>query len=141
MKDPTLYAPFLWFFLGLFFIRVIGQVIVFLFHPAWLPPMKQWYSGLIPYRILLPIQIIMLLFMAAIATDFSRGQGRFVVPHPNWAPGIVWLSYLYLGSMIVRYIVRMKRHPDQRWFGGTIPIIFHCVLALFLFSLGRYHLP
>jgi hypothetical protein len=41
--------------------------------------------------------------------------------------------------MAVRYVVRMGRQPDQRWFGGTIPIVFHWVLASFLFVLGSFH--
>jgi hypothetical protein len=30
----------------------------------------------------------------------------------------------------------MARRPEQRWLGGTIPIVFHWVLAVFLFVLG-----
>jgi hypothetical protein len=44
-----------------------------------------------------------------------------------------------VAAMIVRYIVRMIERPDQRWFGGTIPIIFHCVVAAFLWTFGEYH--
>jgi hypothetical protein len=40
----------------------------------------------------------------------------------------------------VRYIVRMWRRPDQRWLGGTIPIVFHSIVAAFLWIVGRYHL-
>jgi hypothetical protein len=35
----------------------------------------------------------------------------------------------------------MARRPEQRWFGGTVPIVFHCVLAAFLFVLGSYDAP
>ena len=52
---------------------------------------------------------------------------------------LVW-SYLYAGSMAVRYVIRMARRPDQRWFGGTIPIIFHAVLAMFQWTFARYQL-
>ena len=50
-----------------------------------------------------------------------------------------WFSYLYFGGMVLRYVIWMWRRPDQRWFGGTIPIIFHCVVAAFLFTFGTYH--
>jgi len=36
-------------------------------------------------------------------------------------------------------VVSMALHPERRWLGGTIPIFFHCVLATFLFVVGRYH--
>jgi hypothetical protein len=41
--------------------------------------------------------------------------------------------------MAVRYVVRMTRRPEQRWFGGTIPIFFHWVLAAYLFVVGLFH--
>jgi hypothetical protein len=34
----------------------------------------------------------------------------------------------------------MVRRPDQRWFGGTIPIIVHSVVAGFVWTFARYHL-
>jgi hypothetical protein len=41
--------------------------------------------------------------------------------------------------MIVRYVIRMTRRPDQRWLGGTIPIVFHCVVAAFQWTFGTFH--
>ena len=51
---------------------------------------------------------------------------------------LVW-SYLYAAAMVVRYAIRMARRPDQRWTGGTIPIIFHVVLAAFQWTFAQYH--
>jgi len=39
----------LWACVGLFFLRVIGQIEALLLSPSWLPPMQAWYSGLLPY--------------------------------------------------------------------------------------------
>lgn len=39
-------------------------------------------------------------------------------------------------AMGVPYTLRMTRRPAERWLGGAIPIVFHCVLAAFLFVLG-----
>ena len=33
----------------------------------------------------------------------------------------------------------MILHPEMRWVGDIIPIIFHMVLAGFIFILGDYH--
>ena len=46
---------------------------------------------------------------------------------------------MYAGAMAVRYVVRMYRRPSERWFGGAIPIVFHFVLAGFLFTWGKYN--
>jgi hypothetical protein len=134
------YGHTLWFLLFLFFLRVFGQVLVVFFQPRWLPPMSQWYSGLLPYRYLLPIQTLFLIVMGWMSFDITRGNGFFSIPNPNMGNGVVWFSYVYFGSMVIRYLIRMTKHPDQRWLGGTIPIIFHCVLAVFLFVFGQYHL-
>jgi hypothetical protein len=141
MKDPAPYAFILWLLLTLFLLRVVGQIVVVLFHPRWLPPMSQWYSGLLAYRNLLPVQMLVLAIMAAVCIDFTRGHGFFVERRPALGRGLIWYSYLYLGLMVVRYAVWMKRRPDQRWLGGTIPIVLHCVLAGFLYVVGRYHAP
>lgn len=141
MRDPAPYAVALWILTLLFLARVVGQLVVVLLHPRWLPPMPQWYSGLLAYRYLLPVQLLILVIMSVIGADFSRGEGFFVVRREAAGQWLVWYSGLYASAMVVRYFVWMKRRPDQRWLGGTIPIVFHFVLAGFLFVLGRYHAP
>ena len=135
--DPGFAASFLWLFLGLFALRVGGQVVVRLRAPSWLPPTEQW--NLMPYRLLVPAQLLILAVMVWIAVDFSRGEGTFATPRPGLATAVLWFSFLYAGAMAVRYCVRMQRRPEERWFGGTIPIVFHVVLASFLFVLATYH--
>jgi uncharacterized protein len=139
MKDPTGYAPFLWLFTALLVFRVAGQIIVVLFSPRWLPPMRQWQSGLLPYPVLLAAQACVLALMFAISADFSQASGFFVQPHTHAGAVAVWFSVAYASGMVFRYINRMTRRPDQRWLGGTIPIIFHTFVAAFLWTFGRYH--
>lgn len=129
----------LWVLLALFVGRVAGQVIVVLWAPTWLPPMRQWYSGLLPYRFLLPIQLVLIVAMAAMALDVSTGGDLLGGPYRRLGEILMWVGYVYAGSMVVRYVLRMARRPDQRWFGGTIPIVFHIVLACFLYTFGRFH--
>lgn len=135
----TPYATVLWSLLFLFFLRVLGQGLVAAFDVEFLPPMTEWYSGLIPYALLLPLQILIILLLAKVATDFTRRRGFFVVPRRALGRFLQWFSYLYFGGMAVRYVVSMALHPERRWFGGTIPIFFHFVLATFVFVVGHYH--
>jgi hypothetical protein len=131
--DSTTYAPWLWLATILLTCRVVGQIIAIVWAPRWLPPHgPQWMSGLVPYRWLLPGQIVVVSLMVAISRDFARGTGWFVVPWPRAGRIIMGVAVIYGAWMVVRYIIRMTRRPDQRWFGGTIPIIFHIVIALFL---------
>lgn len=130
-------APILWLLTGLFAARVVGQVDVALRRPSWLPPMEDW--NLVPYRLLLPVQLVILGVMTWIDVSFSVSSG----PPTDRAKGFGWalvgFSAMYAGAMAVRYVVRMERRPAARWFGGTIPIVFHLVLATYLYSLGSFH--
>lgn len=125
--------------LALFALRVVGQVLVAFFHVQWLPPMAQWQSGILPYPVLLSCQIAIMLLLGTIVTDLASGEGYF--SHPNKIAG-KWLlgaGTIYFVGMILRYIIRMMLIPEARWFGGTIPIFFHCILASCLLALGWYH--
>jgi len=135
--DPELAAGYLWFYSGLFLVRVAGQLVVRTRRPAWLPADEEW--NLTPYRFLLPIQLTILGLMAWIDVDLSRGAGFWATPKPNFGQAVLWLAYAYAATMLVRYLVRMRHRPEERWFGGTIPIVFHWVLASYLWVLGSFH--
>lgn len=132
-------APLLAFFTFLFFLRVAGQALVVFFSVDWLPADDAWASGLIPYPALLAIQLIMLVVMFRIVADVRRGGGFFAAPRPSWARFLIAFSAVYAGGMALRYILTMFLRPDMRWFGGTIPIFFHFVLAAFLYTWGKFH--
>jgi hypothetical protein len=131
-------APWLWLFTVLLVTRVIGQLIVRIAAPKWLPPMEQWQSGLVPYWFLLVSQAVVVWLMVSISIDFSRGSGYWIAPAAWIGPAAFYWSFLYGGAMVVRYVLRMRRHPDQRWFGGTIPIAFHTIVAAFQLTFGWF---
>ena len=117
--------------LVLFVMRVVAQVVVVLVHPGWLPPMKDWYSGLMPYRYLLPAQLAIIALMVAMIRQVRSGPA----PNRALAIGIFAFATLYALAMLVRFAILRRRHPDYRWYeGGMIPILFHWVLAAFLFT-------
>ena len=106
---------------------------------AFLPQFKDWYSGLIPYALLLPVQILLLGLMLAIVRDIARARGFFATLARSTGHFLMRLSYLYATVMAVRYTLTMTLNPELRWFTGTTPIWFHFVLASFLFTLGHFH--
>ncbi len=129
----------LWLLAALFLVRVLGQALVAVFGPTWLPPMAAWQSGLLPYPVLLTSQVAILALLAWIALDVARGHGRFARRRPPVGRALQWISYAYAGAMAGRYVLTVALRPERRWLGGTIPIVFHWVLAAYLFTLGRYH--
>lgn len=139
MKNPVPYAAALWTFTVLLSGRVAGQLLVARRAPRWLPPMEQWQSGLVRYPVLVFWQGVVLGLMAWTSADFARGSGFWMAPPAGMGMAATLIAYGYFTGMVVRYVVRMKRRPDQRWFGGTIPIVFHSVVAAFLWTFGTYH--
>lgn len=126
--------------LFLFCLRVLGQALVAFFGVTFLPPMQEWFSGLLPYPELLASQVIIIAIYGKICLDFGRGYGYFATPRLRWGKNLLRFGFVYFGAMIVRYIIRMALYPQYRWTRGCIPIFFHSVLASFLLVLGRYHL-
>jgi len=122
-----------------FFGRVLGQVLVAAFAPAFLPSMEEWYSGLLPYPLLLPTQIAILLFQLGVSRQLWTGSGLLVQKRPALGSALKWFALVYFVVMVARYVISMVVFPERRWLGGTIPIFFHWVLALYLYLLSRYH--
>lgn len=130
-------APRLWILTGLFVFRVVGQVVVALRAPRWLPPMDRW--NLMPYPILLPTQIVIVAVMIWIDVAFSFDSGLPTDGGHRFGVFLIGFSAVYAAAMVLRYVVRMRRKPTERWFGGTIPIVFHLVLATYLLALGMFY--
>lgn len=132
-------APWLWLLLALFCLRVLGQMLVAFWGVRFLPPMQEWQSGLLPYPVLLVSQFLIMALLAKVAADFTRQRGYFAIPNARLAIGAVYFGWIYMAAMVLRYPIRMALHPEARWFGGTIPIFFHWVLASFTLIAGYYH--
>jgi uncharacterized protein len=132
-------AGWLWLLLGLFGLRVFGQLAAVIWNPGFLPPMEEWSSGAIPYPLLLLTQLVILGLSAAVCAQFSHGEGWLARPHRGLGRALWAFGLVYLIVMVIRYGVRMTLYPAERWTGGAIPIFSHWVLAAFALALGRYH--
>src|SRR5262249_12000457 len=121
------YAIVLCLLLGLFCLRVLGQALVAFFGVSFLPPMEEWFSGVMSYPVLLVCQILIIILYGKICLDFVSGSGYFVTPRLQLGANLLRFGSIYLGVMIIRYIIRMGLYPNERWTGGSIPIFFHCV--------------
>ena len=134
---PRKYAVLLWILLGLFALRVTGQILVMLWEPGWLPPPRQWFSGVIPYPYLLGFQLIFLFLMTSMVLGLHPGRGLFGPPGRRFSRFCIAFSVPYYGFMVYRWVFRVLLNPDRRWYDTMIPIVFHCVLATFLVVYGR----
>jgi uncharacterized protein len=133
---PVDAALLLWTLLALFVLRVLGQAIVMVWGPRWLPPPHQWYSGLIAYPYLLGFQLLFITAMSLMILGLHPRTGPFGAPSAGFATFCVAFSVPYYGFMIYRWIFRVLRNSQRRWYDTLIPIVFHCVLASFLLVYG-----
>jgi hypothetical protein len=113
-----------------FLARVVGQALVAVAPIPCLPPMAAWHSGLLPYPVLLPVQVAIVLVQAAISRDLWRGGGRFARVRPAAGPVLRRIAYVYAAVITVRWMLTS---------GHRIPIIFHFVLAGYLLVLAGHH--
>ncbi len=60
----------------------------------WLPGAGEWYSGLLPYPLLLPAQVVILGLMARINLQAGRGRGYLSARRPRL--GRLALRYAFL---------------------------------------------
>jgi hypothetical protein len=123
----------LWLCLSLFVVRVVGQIEVLVLSPHWLPPFRAWESGLIPYSVLLPIQIILIAWMAIIATDHWRGSGYFWVTHRSTRRRLMIIAEIYFAVMLLRVAIAAYIPPHSLAERGLIPVIAHWDLAAFIY--------
>ena len=133
-------AVLLWSCIALFAIRVIGQFEALVASPPWLPDMAAWYSGLLPYYLLLPVQILLLMVMAVVAWNRRVRTGRFAMAQPHRARVLRAFAVVYFLAMAVRLGLNLYAHGSDFWREGAIPVAFHWVLALFLLVSARQSL-
>jgi hypothetical protein len=136
--EPRSYVVLLWVLFVLFVGRVVGQILVATARPRWLPPMARWYSGVMPYRYLLPAQLIIIVLMSAMIMAVTNAAGPLGRPSGGIGVATVAASSVYAAGMVWRAVRRAVQPPERR--GVVIPIVFHFVLAGFLFVYGSWHL-
>jgi hypothetical protein len=121
-----------WICIALFAARVIGQFEVLVAAPDWLPDMDAWYSGLLPYPLLLPVQVALLMIMAVVASNRRIRTGRFAAARPRLAAAFRAFALIYFVAMAIRLTVTLGIHGAEFPRHGAIPVAFHWVLALFI---------
>ena len=132
------YACVLGLLSAVFAARVFGQLLVAVFGVEFLPPMDAWYSGLIAYPVLLTIQLGIVALQLEISRELWVGTGAASVARPALGRALAWGSLVYFLVMAGRFLLTRVILPEAGQFGDTIPIVFHWVLAAYLWILSRH---
>ncbi len=101
-SETSRIAKLLWILTALFGLRVLGQVLVEFLHVDFLPPSKEWFSGIIPYPPLLASQILIIALQLKIDVDFTRQTGWSYRPSRRAGQWLLSLGTIYLTAMILR---------------------------------------
>lgn len=119
---------------ALFAVRVIAQLGSLFVVDGWIPAFERWSSGVIPYPLLLVLQLIILASMVSGCSYPGR-----------WRPGLTairmmkWLALPYFSIMFLRLIVAQSGVSCPPWWQMTLPAFFHLVLASYLYFIAEYH--
>jgi hypothetical protein len=135
MSVPRAYARWLWVFAGLFLLRVIAQPLSLTGTPL-VPPFDAWHSGVVPYRLLIGSQLLILAALAYSAWTLWSGRVR---PRRYTGGWLLAAGGLYFGVMVVRLLLGATLLGGHPWFARPLPTIFHLVLAGFVLVYGHFH--
>ncbi len=129
-------APLLWALAALFALRVAAQPLQARLALPLLPPASAWSSGMLPYALLLPVQLAILAAAVWTAARFSRAR---VAPRRALGAWLLALGAAYFGAMAARLALGLTVLAAHPWFGKPVPAFFHLVLAGFVLVVGDYH--
>ena len=130
------YAPWLLALTALFCFRVIAQPLSLVIGSSRFPVFGQWHSEVLPYGLLLPLQLLIIAVLARTTLSFWRGT---VVPNRSLGRGLLVAGAAYAAVMIARLILGWTVMSGERWFAARLPTAFHFVLASFVILVGVFH--
>lgn len=98
-----------------------------------LPSNERWYKELLPYRFLMPAQMLFLAIRIAVTLAVYQDEPFLSTGAWNRAvPILLVISGVSFVSMAFRYILNMALRPERSLFKRTNPIWFHMLLAIAL---------
>lgn len=130
-------AALMWSCVALFGAFVTGQLEVLLLAPEWLPKVSAWYAELLPYYLLLPAQIGLLMLMAVVAANRRVRTGCFARANPRVARALRLFAGVCFLAMALRLGVNVIDNGLDSWREVALPVAFQWVLALFALVAGR----
>lgn len=118
---------------ALFCLRVLAQFLQKAFPVEWIPGFDAWQSGVVPYSLLLAVQLALIGWMSFVLHKVRNGTLRA----RRWKYRFCLVfGGVYFVFMAFRWIAGMTFLAGDDWFSRTIPAFFHLVVAGFILLLG-----
>jgi len=131
------YWAFLAILTTLFILRVLAQLAQAFGNFSFLPPFEAWQSGVLPYTVLLLLQIVIIVLLIKVVLKFKRGE---VSPGLRARNAYLGFGVLYMVTMVIRGLAGVSFAVGHPWLDAPLPTVFHLVLSIFIISVGHYHL-
>ena len=126
------YRSLLWVCTAVFAARVIMQPLAAKWEVSALPSFDAWHSEVVPYSVLLGLQLTILVVMILGIQVLPRiGRKRRV----GWIVG--GIGWMYGCLMVGRTIVGSLNLDAHSWFDGAVPTAFHFVLVFYIMTMAH----
>ena len=130
------YAYVLSLLLALFVFRVTAQLLVLRFDIGFLPSFDAWHSALLPYPLLVGLQLTIIALCIFLCIRLYRGN---ITPQRKLGKTLLIFGSLYFSIMLLRLTLGLTVLASHAWFSHYLPAFFHFVLASFVLVLGHFH--
>ena len=118
-----------------FLARVVSQAVQNWAPVSFLPPFDDFQGSGLPYSVLLPAQIAILVLLAVVIARMHRGRRlisrRLIVP-------VIVAGGVYFTVMALRLVLGLSVLSHSGWFSTWIPTVFHLVLASLMMLIAAY---
>lgn len=118
-------------------LRVLAQVIQAMQPTTLLPPFTAFEGSLLPYAVLLPLQVLVVIVLSQVTLAVASGA---VPPQPTRGVQLLAGGGLYAAVCISRIVVGLAWPEAPAWFRAWIPAATHLLLASYVLTLATYHL-
>ena len=125
-----------WVLISMFCFRVFAQITAKFYELSFLPPFESWHSGLMPYELLLVLQLIIILAMFRFSIKFGKND---ILQNIKRGKIIIIVGTIYFIMMIGRLIIGLMGLSEARFFVNYLTTSFHYVLASYLILCGIVH--
>ena len=126
------YRALLWVCTAVFAARVIMQPLAAEWEVSALPSFDAWHSEVVPYSVLLGLQltilVVMILGIQVLPRIGTKRRAGWIVGGIGWMYGFLMVGRTIVGSF------NLNAHS---WFDGAVPTAFHFVLVFYIMTIAH----
>jgi len=116
---------------------VLAQAVQFMQPTSLLPAFAEFQITPLPYAILLPVQLAIVVAMSGATLAVNSGQ---LAPQPARGQRLLTFGALYVAGSLLRLLLGLTLASAPGWCQAWLPTCLHLLLAAFVLVLAAFHL-